>query len=62
MKTMEVDLPAADDHSLTARINRLHFYSVREEFLNAWKEHEQFLAEYEERLKMALKRQARIGD
>lgn len=62
MKTIEVDLPSTDDHSLAARINRLHFYSVREEFMIVWKEHEQYLVEHEERLKKAIKRQAQIAD
>lgn len=61
MKTLEVDLPQTDDHSLSGRINRLHFYSVREEFLNKWKEHELYLVEYEERLKKAIRLQAQIG-
>lgn len=62
MKQLEVDLPKPDDGSIVARIKRLHFYSVREEFLNVWKDHEQFLLVYEERVKKALLRQARIGE
>lgn len=62
MKELEIDLPRSGDSSIVARIKRLHFYSVREEFLDVWKEHEQFLLVYEERVKKALLRQARIVD
>lgn len=62
MKELEVDLPKPDDGTIVARIKRLQFYSVREEFLNVWKDHEQFLLVYEERVKKALLRQARIGE
>lgn len=61
MKELEIDLPEADDGTIVARIKRLHFYSVREEFLNVWKDQEQFLLLYEERVKKALQRQASLG-
>lgn len=59
---MEIDLPKPSDGSIVARIKRLHFYSVREEFLHVWKDHEQFLVVYEERVKKALLRQAKMGE
>lgn len=62
MKEMEIDLPKADDCCIVARVRRMHFYCIREEFLTVWKQHEQFLHEYEERIKKALQKQARIGN
>lgn len=62
MKELEIDLPKPSDGSIVARIKRLHFYSVREEFLHVWKDHEQFLVVYEERVKKALLRQAKMGE
>lgn len=62
MKELEMDLPKSGDMSMVARIKRLHFYSVREDFLNVWKTHEHFLLMYEEGVKKALLRQARIVD
>lgn len=61
MKEMEIELPSTDDSSTIARVKRLHFYSVREEFLGVWKHHEQFLIEYEERLVRRARFQAQIG-
>lgn len=57
-----MELPESSDASIVARIKRSHFYLVREEFLIVWKEHENFLLVYEERVKMALHRQAKIGE
>lgn len=61
MKELEIDLPNSDDTSVIARVKRLHFYSVREDFLTVWKHHEQFLLDYEERVKATIQRHARIG-
>lgn len=61
MKELEMELPSTNDKSIIARVNFLHFYSVREEFLIVWKQHEQFLLDYEERVKREVLRQARIG-
>ncbi|XP_031628587.1 syntaxin-4 [Contarinia nasturtii] len=62
MKEHEIDLPKSEDTSVIARVKRLHFYSVREDFIGVWKRHEQFLAEYEERVKKTIQRQAKIVD
>lgn len=62
MKELEIDLPALDDSSVVARVRRLHFYSVREDFINVWKHHEQFLLDYEGRVKKTMQRQAKIGN
>lgn len=62
MKELEIDLPSADDGSVIARVKRMHFYSVREEFVDVWKNHEQFLLEYEERVKRTMQLQAKIGN
>lgn len=62
MKELEMDLPKSDDGSVIARVKRLHFYSVREEFLAVWKQHEQFLSDYEERVKKTIQRHAKIGN
>lgn len=62
MKELEVDFPTADDGSVIARVKRLHFYSVREEFIIVWKHHEQFLLDYEERVKRTIQRHAKIGN
>lgn len=62
MKELEIDLPKSDDSGVIARVKRLHFYSVREEFIIVWKHHEQFLMDYEERVKTAIQRQARISN
>lgn len=62
MRELEIELPNGNDGSTLARVKRLHFYSVREEFLQIWKQHEQFLMEYEDRVKRALQRQAKIGN
>lgn len=61
MKDLEIDLPPKKDTTVIARIKRLHFYSVREEFINVWKQHEQFLIDYEEKIKRELQHQAKIS-
>lgn len=61
MKELEMDLPKSDDASVIGRVKRLHFYSVREDFLIVWKHHEQFLSNYEDRVKKTIQRHARIG-
>lgn len=61
MKEMEMELPTNSDMDTVARVKRLHFYSVREEFLIIWRYNEQFLMEYEERLVRQVQKQARIG-
>lgn len=61
MKELEIDLPKSDDSSVISRVKRLHFYSVREEFLDVWKQHEQFLLNYEDRVKKTIQRHAKIG-
>uniref|UniRef100_A0A1L8DB90 Putative snare protein syntaxin 1 n=1 Tax=Nyssomyia neivai TaxID=330878 RepID=A0A1L8DB90_9DIPT len=60
MKKLEATLPFKDDFKAISRIKRYHFHFVREEFIDAWNEHEAFLVEYEERIKRMLKKQARI--
>lgn len=62
MKDLEIDLPKTDDSSVIARVKRLHFYSVREDFITVWKNHEQFLLDYEERVKKTIQRHAKIGN
>lgn len=62
MKELEIDLPKSDDSSVVARVKRLHFYSVREDFITVWKNHEQFLVDYEERVKRTIQRHAKIGN
>lgn len=62
MKELEMDMPKSNDCDIIARVKRLHFYSVREEFLIVWKHHEQFLLDYEERVKAAIQRHAKIGN
>lgn len=62
MKEQEIDMPKTDDCSIIARVKRLHFYSVREEFIVVWKEHEQFLSDYEERVKKSIQLHAKIGN
>lgn len=62
MKELEIELPEPDDASVIARVKRMHFYSVREEFVVVWKNHEQFLLDYEERVKRTMQRQAKIGN
>lgn len=62
MKDLETELPIQSDGSIVARVKKLHFYSVREDFINIWRQHEQFLLDYEERLKRTVQRQAKIGN
>lgn len=62
MKELEIELPKTDDSSVIARVKRLHFYSVREEFIGVWKNHEQFLLDYEEQVKRTIQRHAQIGE
>lgn len=62
MKEQEIDLPQIDDSSIIARVKRLHFYSVREEFILVWNHHETFLLDYEERVKKTMQRHAKIGN
>lgn len=62
MKELEIELPEPDDASVIARVKRMHFYSVREEFVVVWKNHEQFLLDYEERVKRTMQRHAKIGN
>lgn len=62
MKELEIEMPEPDDASVIARVKRLHFYSVREEFVSVWKNHEQFLLDYEERVKRTMQLHAKIGN
>lgn len=62
MKELEIELPKVDDCSIIARVKRLHFYSVREDFIDVWRHHEQFLVDYEERVKRTMQRHAKIGN
>lgn len=62
MKEMEMELPQKDDSGTVARVKRMHFYSVREEFIIIWNFHEVFLVDYEERLVRRLRNQAKIGE
>lgn len=62
MKELEIELPKTDDCSIIARVKRLHFYSVREDFIEVWRTHEQFLVDYEERVKRTMHRHAKIGN
>lgn len=61
MKELEVNLPWKDDFSTLARVKRINFYCLRDDFLAAWREHEAFLVYYEERLTKSLIRQAKIS-
>lgn len=61
MKLLDVNQPDAKDFTLLARIKRLNFHCIRDDFLTAWHEHEAFLVYYEERLTKSLIRQAKIG-
>lgn len=62
MKRLEVSMPDAKDFALLARIQRLNFHCIRDDFLAAWHEHEEFLVYYEERLTKSLIRQAKISE
>lgn len=62
MKQLELNLPPADDFAVLARIRRTNFYCVRDDFLQAWRDHEAFLVYYEERLTKSLIRQAKISE
>lgn len=61
MKDLEINLPFKDDYTILSRIKRTHYYSVREDFLNVWRDNELFLVNYEEKVKKTLLRQAKIG-
>lgn len=61
MKTLEANLPWKDDFSTLARIKRTNFFCIRDDFLNAWREHEHFLMTYEEKVKKTLIRHAKIS-
>lgn len=61
MKELEIDLPWKDDHTTIARIKRTNFSCVRDDFLNAWREHEHFLVMHEEKIKKSIFRQAKLG-
>lgn len=61
MKELEVNLPWKEDYSTLARVKRINFYCIRDDFLAAWREHEAFLVYYEERLTKSLIRQAKIS-
>lgn len=61
MKELEIDLPWKDDFTTVARIKRINFFCVRDDFLNAWREHEHFLVMHEEKIKKSLLRQAKLG-
>ena len=62
MKTLETNLPNREEDSTLSRIKRTNFYCVREDFLTTWREHEMFLVTYEEKVKKALMRQAKISN
>lgn len=56
-----MNLPWKEDYSTLARVKRINFYCIRDDFLAAWREHEAFLVYYEERVTKSLIRQAKIG-
>lgn len=62
MHELEKDLPFKDDYEVISRVKRTNFYCVRDDFLAAWREHEHFLTVYEEKVKKALIRQAKIRE
>lgn len=62
MKELEAILPWKDDFSTLARIKRINFFCIRDDFLNAWREHEHFLVHYEEKIMKALLMHAKIGN
>lgn len=61
MKKLEKTLPASNDFSTLARMKRIHFYCVKDDFAKSWSEQEQFLLQYEEKMKKDLMRQARLS-
>lgn len=62
MKKIENELPEKGDHSTLARIKMCQYIFHREDFMQAWTEHESFLLSYEDRMKKLLVRQAKISE
>lgn len=61
MKDIETDLPGRSDTCIVARIRRWQYFSTREDFNIAWREHEHILTHYEDKVKKILQNQARLG-
>lgn len=61
MENLRNEQPPPDDENIVARIKRFQFRSIQDEFDEIWKQYECFLHNYEERVKMKLKRAAKIS-
>lgn len=61
MKILEINLPENNDYTTIARMKRINFYCVKEDFVKAWSDHETFLVQYETKIKNDLMRQAKLS-
>lgn len=61
MKSLETNLPKLNDFTTLARMKRINFYCVKDDFVKAWSEHETFLVQYETKIKNDLMRQAKLS-
>lgn len=56
----KTNLPTEDDYSLEARMKRTLFYGLYQSYINVWTRNEEFLQNYEQKLKKNLQMQSRI--
>uniref|UniRef100_A0A0K8TNM0 Putative snare protein syntaxin 1 n=1 Tax=Tabanus bromius TaxID=304241 RepID=A0A0K8TNM0_TABBR len=59
-KELKADLPKSDDYTLEARMKRTLFYGMHQEYINIWTSHEEFLQNYETKLKKNLQLHSKI--
>ena len=57
----KANLPPENDYSLEARMKRTLFYGLHQSYINIWTKNEQFLQNYEQKLKKNLQMQSKIS-
>lgn len=59
---LKAQLPSKDDYGLEARMNRNLFYGLYRNYIEVWTRNENFLQQYEHKLKTNLQIQSRISN
>lgn len=60
LKKLESSLPAASDFTALARMKRLLYYGFFQQYVTIWTHKEQFLTDFEQKLKKKLQIQSQI--
>lgn len=56
------NLPPENDYSLESRMKRTLFYGLHQNYIDIWRKNEQFLHNYETKLKQHLQLQSKISE